>query len=134
VKPVGNAREPLEAQGWSPLEAEFWSRVLEHLKAGINTKNAYRFTLIELLGKYPNDPWLLRCVEIDWTTEHLPKFRAQQRREMKPWRDRLAIDMLAGLFRERGVRKYRGEAEQEWARQQSVTVHALRKRLQRRKK
>jgi len=116
----------------------FFRRIRQHCKAGMSLDEAYDFTLAEELAK--GRPWssrLLDRVAERFLEKHEPRLKAQWERD--PARDREKIDALAEWLKAdpklkaKGFRAYRSMAEEMWAGIQGVTVHALRKRRQRRK-
>jgi hypothetical protein len=107
-------------------------RMKQHSRAGMDFDEAYDFSLAEELAKRRLRPlWLLKRVAERFLEKYEPKLKAQWERD--PARDREKIDALARWLKAKGVRACRGKAEELWAEIQGVTIHALRKRRQRRK-
>ena len=103
----------------------------QHRRAGMDSDEAYDLSLAEELAKTRLRPlWLLKQVAERFLNKYEPKLKAQWERQN---RDRVTIDTMAERMKAEGVRAYRGKAEELCAKFQDVTVHALRKRRQRRK-
>ena len=98
-------------------------------------QEAWDFTLAEELAK--GRPWSSRLLEFvaeSFLRRYEPKLKARWERETQPAHDRATIDALAERLKANNVRGYRGKAEELYAKIYGITVHALRKRRQRRKK
>jgi hypothetical protein len=107
-------------------------RTEERYRAGGDSGEALRFSLAEELAKgRPWPSWLLELAADSLLHDYEPKLKAQW--ERSPERQREQIDAFAKWLKARGVRAVRGEAEKIVAQLHGVTVHALRKRRQRRK-
>jgi len=109
-------------------------RALERVKAGADFHEAWRLALAERLGRVRREQWSRELLEL--TAELVleecePKLKTEWERSSE--RQRYEIDAFAKWLKARGVRAVRGEAEKIVARLHGVTVHALRKRRQRRK-
>ena len=104
----------------------------QHRRAGMDSDEAYDLSLAEEPAKRRLQPlWLLKRVAERFLAKYEPKLKAQWERENL---DRIRIDALAESLKAKGVRGYRGRAEELYANIYGITVHALRKRRQRRKK
>ena len=109
----------------------FMRRALERMKAGDDTKKAWRLTLAEQLTKTRREHWPRKLLELaaDLLLEECePKLRREWEREHRVELDRTGIDALAKYLKAQGCRDAKTEAEKRWARAQGVTVHALRQR------
>jgi len=135
------------ARGGRPLSREerycalerganpIYRRMVRDLRAGMDAGEAYDLALAEELNKgRPWRLWLLKWVAWRFLEIHGPKLKARWERETQPARDRATIDALAERLKANNVRGYRGKAEELYAKIYGITVHALRKRRQRRKK
>lgn len=124
----GPSREEIDRA----LEQEpVFRRMEQHRRAGMDFDEAYDLSLAEELAKRRLRPlWLLKQVAERFLNKYEPKLKAQWERQN---RDRATIDALAERMKAEGVLAYRGKAEELYAEIQGVTVHALRKRRQRRK-
>jgi hypothetical protein len=113
----------------------FLRRCKQFRKEGMSSRKAWDLALAEALAK--GQPWssrLLNLVAERFLEMHEPKLKARWEREIQPGRDRATIDALAERLKANNVRAYRSNAEKLYAEIFGITVHALRKRLQRRKK
>jgi len=107
-------------------------RTEECYRAGGDSGEALRFSLAEELAKgRPWPSWLLELAAGSLLHDYEPKLKAQWERKN---RDRAMIGALAEWLKAKGVRAYRGKAEELYAKIQGVTIHALRKRQQRARK
>ena len=110
-------------------------RALERVKAGADFSEAWRLALTERLAKVRREQWSRELLELTADLvleEYEPKLFAEW--DAPHARDRRLIDQLAGWLKAKGVRAYRGKAEEMCARIQHLSVAALCKRQQRRRK
>jgi hypothetical protein len=115
-------------------------RMRQHREAGMDFDEAWDLGLAEELAERRSwSLWLLKRAAERFLEYHKPKleerrYRKWKRETFNPFMERDRIDVLAKQLKAKGVRAHRGKAEELYAKEQGVTVHALRKRRQRRRK
>ena len=101
-------------------------RALERVKAGADFSEAWRLALTERLGKVRREQWSRELLELTSDLvleEYEPKLIAEW--DAQHARDRRMTDQLARWLKAKGVRAYRGKAEEMCARIQHVIPNPI---------